>query len=227
MMAGMNATATDLAACAEQVEAYFSGVLTHVAELDRTLTETMAQPEVTSADVVAAIKESALAILSGPLDVVGAGFVAAPDVLADHDLYMAWWQGDDRALLGAPETDPITAEPADYTRRPWFRVPAETRAAHFTGPYVDFVCTGDYVITTTTPVIASDRMVGVVGVDILVESLEASLLPVLRRAGASLVNEHGRAVVSADPHVGPGDRIARTGRRLACRGLPFAVVSPA
>lgn len=224
MMTRMTATALELAACAEQVEAHFHGVLAHLEDLRAVLEVPFAAEPVTAATVLAAIEEPVRRVLAGPQDVLGAGFVAARGELADHELYLAWWQGDDRSLLGVPETDPVTGEPFDYTRRPWFRVPERTGAAHVTGPYVDFICTDEYVLTTTLPVPVAGRMVGVVGADTLVESLESMVLPALRAAGATLVNDHSRVVVSADPHLGLGDRVEAGARSVACRGLPLTVV---
>ena len=56
-------------------------------------------------------------------------------------------------------------------------------------------------MTSTAPVSSGGRMVGVVGADSLLETLEELFLPSLRAAGATLVNDQGRAVMSADPHV--------------------------
>lgn len=156
--------------------------------------------------------------------VIGAGYVAAPGALSDRALYLAWWQGDDRHLLARSDA-PATGDPLDYTRHPWFRTPARTRLPHVTGPYIDFVCTDEYVMTSTTPVFAGDRMLGVVGADTLLESLETMLLPTLRAAGATLVNGAGRIVVSADPHLGTGTLLDLAGCRrvIGCRDLPLSV----
>ncbi|MDO9378127.1 MAG: cache domain-containing protein [Nocardioidaceae bacterium] len=156
--------------------------------------------------------------------VIGAGYVAAPGALSDHELYLAWWQGDDKHLLATSDA-PATGDPLDYTRHAWFRTPARTGLPHVTGPYVDFVCTDEYVMTSTTPVLAHGRMVGVVGADTLLESLETLLLPTLRDARATLVNGASRVVVSSDPHHGTGALLdLSTCREVQpCRGLPLSV----
>ncbi|MFT4263561.1 MAG: cache domain-containing protein [Nocardioides sp.] len=205
------------------VERHFHRIYDELAVWSDTLVELFSAGPVTAAMASTAIIGRALAFLDGPHSLVGGGFVAARDALADRPLYLAWWQGDNRALLAEP-SGPAT-EVFDYTRRPWFTVPERTGRRHLTGPYVDFVCTDEYTVTATAPVTVDGRMVGVVGADTLVETLERMLLPGLRASGATLVSEHGRAVVSADPHIGPGDRVG-PGTTYACAGLPLSVVVP-
>jgi C4-dicarboxylate-specific signal transduction histidine kinase len=98
-----------------------------------------------------------------------------------------------------------------------------------TGPYVDHLCTCDYIVTVTAPVERDGRMIGVVGVDVFVKRLEHELLPALLAAGAPLVlvNADGRVMVSTDPAVLPGtvqpldDADARA---LSCPGTPFRLL---
>jgi hypothetical protein len=223
MMSGVTVTeATTAQECLGVVERHFHRILEELGAWQGALGELFAAGPVTAAMATAAIASRVIAFLDGPTHLVGGGFVAARDALADKPLYLAWWQGDDRRLLAEPT---LTAtDTFDYTRRPWFATPEATGRHHVTGPYVDFVCTDDYTVTTTAPVLVAGRMVGVVGADTLVETLERMLLPGLRAVGATLVDEHGRAVVSADPHVGPGDRVGAGRDTLACAGLPLALV---
>ena len=204
------------------VEHHFHRVFDELAAWQASLGELFASGPVTAAVATAAIAARVIAFLDGPHHLVGAGFVAARNALSDKPLYLAWWQGDDRRLLAEPTLS--ATETFDYTRRPWFANPEVTGQQHITGPYVDFVCTDEYTLTATAPVLVDGRMVGVVGADTLVETLEGLLLPGLRTAGATLVNEYGRAVVSADPHIGPGDRVDGGRETLASAGLPLAVV---
>ena len=208
--------------CLRAVEQHFHQVFDELARWERSLSQLFGDGPVSAAMATAAIASRAIAFLDGPHHLVGAGFVASRGALSDRALYLAWWQGDDRRLLAEPT---LTAtDTFDYTRRPWFANPERTGRRHLTGPYVDVVCTDEYTVTATAPVTVGGRMVGVVGADTLVETLEDLLLPDLRLADATLVNEHGRAVVSADPHVGPGDHVNGTRETLACAGLPLAVV---
>lgn len=213
---------TSAEACLREVERHFHRILDELDAWQGALTGQFESGPVTAATATATIAVRVIDFLDGPHHLVGGGFVAARNALADKPLYLAWWQGDDHRLLAEPT---LTAtETFDYTRRPWFANPQLTGHPHLTGPYVDFVCTDEYTVTTTAPVIVDGRMVGVVGADTLVETLEGMLLPGLRAAGATLVNEHGRAVVSADPHVGPGDRVEAGRETLPCAGLPLALV---
>ena len=177
----------------------------------------------------------------------GGGFVAAHQAVSDAPWHMAWWQGRSKEdqLLSSLESMGEA-----YSRREWFTVPVETGVSHVTGPYVDFICTDEYTVTLTSPVSVGGRVVGVVGADVFVESLEDVLLPDLRRvhAEASLVNRVGRVVVSADPQLAAGRLLVGDWRdagnparmelrgpeyagRLAtvypCGNLPLAVAVPA
>lgn len=137
----------------------------------------------------------------GGLDglVVGAGFIAAPHVLADQELGFQWWTagpGGDPAQL-IISLDPSSDRFLDYTRQSWFTVPRDTGRRHVTGPYVDYLCTDQYSLTFTMPVQPA-RFAGVVGSDVFVRDLEHLLLPQLSGVPgqAALVNAQGRVVAS-------------------------------
>ncbi|MCC3270124.1 hypothetical protein MUG94_03380 [Arthrobacter gengyunqii] len=194
--------------------------------------------------VVEPLTASLLAQEDYPL--AGGGFVAAHQVLGDAPWHMAWWQGRSKELLVLSSVESMGEA---YSRREWFTVPLETGVRHVTGPYVDFICTDEYTVTLTSPVIVDGRVVGVVGADVYVESLEKILLPGLRRLHpeASLVNRVGRVVVSADPQLAAGRLLVGDWRHAAdplkmelrgaeyfgrltavhpCGSLPLAVTLP-
>lgn len=137
---------------------------------------------------------------AAPELVVGAGHVPAGDALADRTRWLEWWTvtagPPPRRLV--PDTGSSGEQFLDYTRQPWFTVPARTGARHVTGPYVDYFCTEDYTLTLTVPVRHEGRFVGVVGSDVFVANVERLVLPRLRALGsrAALVNDRGRVVVS-------------------------------
>lgn len=147
---------------------------------------------------------------------IGAGFVAAPRFLADTDWHLAWWLGHLNTFgLGSADPsirrliaveDEFSESFRDYTNLEWWRVPARTGARHITGPYVDYLCTDDYTLTLTVPVMLGSTMVGVVGADLYVNDIERILLPRVRAiAGtATIVNASGRVVVSTDAHRATG-----------------------
>ncbi|MEI7054860.1 cache domain-containing protein [Nocardioides sp. CCNWLW239] len=207
--------------CVTQVEEHFGPI---VSELERVRSEVTALVEagpVTSGALRERLEPGALEFLRNP-NLIGGGFVVAPDVLSDRRLYLVWWQGEERDFLGDADA-PATGEAIDYTRQPWYRTPERTGELTLVGPYVDFVCTDEYVMTTTMPVYAGGRMVGVAGADTLVETLETMLLPGLREAGATLVNGHGKSIVSADPQLATGDPLTTARDMIPCRGLPLSV----
>jgi hypothetical protein len=143
----------------------------------------------------------------GEWPVVGAGFVAADQTVADAAWHMAWWQGETMERLVLPA---LASASDAYMRREWFTKPMETGLPHVTGPYVDFLCTDEYTMTMTVPVEAGGRRVGVAGADVFVESLEPLLLPALKKLhpAAALVNHVGRVVVSADAQLAAGTLLA-------------------
>ncbi|WP_435742088.1 cache domain-containing protein [Nocardioides sp. SYSU DS0663] len=177
----------------------------------------------TSEQVLDATRPLALELLGDPR-VLGAGFVAAPGFLADEPHLLAWWQGEDKELISASAA---LARSADYSRQEWFRTPQRTGRMHVTGPYIDYVCTDEFVLTTTVPVLRGGTLLGVMGADVLAETLESELLSAFRAARATLVNHHGRAVLSGDPRTFAGDPVDRASFSvsLPCDGLPLSVLA--
>jgi hypothetical protein len=143
--------------------------------------------------------------------VAGAGFLANAGLLGPERSYIAWWQGQELEHVDAlANFSPNSI--SRYVRSEWFRVPVETGQPHVTGPYVDFLCTDEYVLTFTHPVFgrADGPVVGIVGVDVTVQRLERGAMAALRRIGAraTLVNPDGRAIASAAPDIAAGDLAA-------------------
>nr|WP_051343124.1 cache domain-containing protein [Pseudonocardia spinosispora] len=143
--------------------------------------------------------------------VIGGGFVAAPDTLADQRFGFEWWTTADRA---GPEQLFISLDPnsdafLDYTRQSWFTVPRDTGRRHINGPYVDYLCTDEYTLTFTIPVQGRSAFAGIVGADVFVTTVERLLLPALRRLDgrAALVNAQGRVVVSTSARQATGSLI--------------------
>ncbi|TFC20103.1 hypothetical protein E3O19_01700 [Cryobacterium algoritolerans] len=208
------------------------------ADLD-ILVESLVVPALlASADSPAADTPSAAESL-----LIGAGFIAAPQYVNGRDAHFAWWLGPlaSNPLLGntsgASRLDLATRVHTEYLRDfrelEWYAVPAATNQTHVTGPYVDQLCTCDYIITLTKPVRLGERMIGVVGADIYVKRLEQVLLPhFLALAGpVVLVNQSGRVVISTEPTLPAGDILPN--RRhpadgydlLPCPGTPFLIAT--
>lgn len=169
--------------------------------------------------------------LTGPDPLlIGAGFIAAPQYVHGRDVHFAWWLGplESNPLLGntsgPTRLDLSTRIYADYLRDfrtlEWYQVPETTHQTHITGPYVDRLCTCDYILTLTMPVRVGDEMVGVVGADIYVKRLERELLPLFLALEdpVALVNDVGRVVLSTEPTTLVGDILADARPPLAPHG---------
>jgi hypothetical protein len=187
---------------------------------------------------------------AGPI--TGAGFVAAPGLLADATWHLSWWLGGPGQELRRLRavSDPAAEGFRDYTMLEWWRAAVDAETPHLTGPYVDYVCTEDYAITITTRVVAGGRLLGVCGADVLVDRLEHDLLPALRScdAPAALVNATGRVLTATPSRIEPGSILRLDGLAEAleplhdgvaadlatalpggaevrsCRGIPLALV---
>lgn len=158
------------------------------------------------------MEELARPALMAPAGLItGSGFVATPGVLSDAPWHLAWWlreiHGLDRGDRGGVRrleavNDPDSDQFRDYRQLEWWKVPERTGRRHVTGPYVDYLCTDDYTVTVTTPVVHEGRMVGVVGIDVHVSRLERAILPILRETAGTgtVVNGTGRVVASSDSH---------------------------
>ncbi|WP_426564850.1 cache domain-containing protein [Angustibacter sp. McL0619] len=193
------------------------------------------------------IDDLAAAMLRLPdLPLAGAGFVAAHDALSDVPYWLQWWTTDPDAAT--PEitqlqvqTDPVADDFRDYTALAWFTGPQATGLPHLTGPYVDYLCTDEYTLTFTQPVMADGELVGVVGADLFVRALEARVLPSLARlpGSAALVSATGRVVTASGAGWVTGDlvrevpvaewmRDGATGepdwQLLRCANVPLAVL---
>jgi DNA-binding FadR family transcriptional regulator len=184
-------------------------------------------------DSVRALAEAELS--AGAQLVIGAGFVATPGYVDDAAWHLAWWvrqAGDPLVQRLPPRQLAVVEDPEseffrDYTRLEWWRGVASGEASHVTGPYVDYLCTDEFILTLTMPVLdASGAQPGVAGVDVTVSALEARFLPAFARLGerATLVNAASRVVLSTDPTIAAGTLLAVGGDRVACGTLPLALV---
>lgn len=223
MIEGVGARTAELETVAADVAAHFEGVFAVLERMRLALVEAFERGPV-DAELAARIVHPLAKNFLDHGVALGCGYVAARDALSDRALYLAWWQGEDQQLLG--QADAPAGDPLDYTRREWFRVPAATGERHVTGPYVDYICTDEYVVTATLPVIVDGRLLGVVGADHLVETLEDLLLTPLRRAGASLLSAQGRLIASADHRLQPGELVEAGADVVPCGTLPM-LVAPA
>ena len=217
----MTTTTDQLATCTRLAEEMFNPLITKLWQAGRAIAPLFDRPA-SSADLLAQSQPHAFDILAAP-HTVGAGFVATPGILTDEHFLLAWWQGDDKERI--PESIALV-QSTDYSRQEWFRTPQRTHASHVTGPYIDYVCTDEFMLTVTVPVERDGRMLGVMGADILAETIERVLLNPFLAAGATLINHHNRAVLSAEVEIFAGEPIdpANYSRVLPCADLPFRVL---
>jgi len=225
---GPTGTLTDaLGRCAYAVTAYFGALFGSLEGIaDRVSTEFADGRPVAAAALNDVVEPLAFAALAAH-PVVGAGFVARQGWLSDRDLHLAWWQGEEKQPL-AERGVPIGHHVFDYTRHEWFETPRATGARHVTGPYVDYVCTDEYVLTATVPVHVGGDYIGVAGADTPLETFEQLMRDPLRNGGdVVLVNSHDRCVVAADPLLRSGQKVkaAGYGRVQPLDGLPFRVLA--
>ncbi|MFE2582855.1 cache domain-containing protein [Streptomyces sp. NPDC059378] len=136
--------------------------------------------------------------------VSGLGFVAAPGLLADTDTLLEWWQADAAGQV-APlllDLEGSDSPYADYTHWEWYAHPRDTGCRIVAGPYVDYLCSDEYSLTFSLPVLSEGRFAGVAAADVYLRHFETTVAPLLRRlpAPARLVNARGRVAASTDPH---------------------------
>jgi len=203
----MTTTQSELAAgeVAQTIEDIFGTVDAWCATLAGRVGSTS---ERTSAALDPLVEAFAVPAVTGDSLITGSGFVATPGMLADAQWHLAWWLGSPGGEVRRLATvdDEASEGFRDYTALEWWRVPFGTRTRHLTGPYVDYLCTDDYTVTLTVPLIVGDEFLGVVGCDALVDRLEAQLLPSLRAIDmpVAVVNPAGRIVTATDVRREPG-----------------------
>ena len=159
--------------------------------------------------------------------VQGAGFVAAVDVLADSRWWLEWFMlSNGSAERLVVDTDPRGENFYDYGSLPWYDVPRTTGRRHITGPYVDYLCTDDYTLTFTVPVVAGEGFVGVAGADVRVFTFEKAVLPCLRatRRTVAIVNDQSRVVLSNSARHVSGTLLRSPSPSYPIDDLPLSLV---
>jgi hypothetical protein len=142
----------------------------------------------------------------GPL-VCGLGFIAAPGLLADAAWYLEWWQagptGPSQLLR---DLNPESSALYDYTAWDWFTGPEGGDEKTVCGPYVDYLCSDEYVLTLSVPVRVGGEFAGVAAADVFARTFEHEIVPVLREipAPAFVVNAPGRVMASNTATWPPG-----------------------
>jgi hypothetical protein len=226
---------------AEAVSAFCEHRFAEVEEIAALATHPLGSDSPRRADI--GIEQHCLRLLTQtdpPL--AGAGVVVAPHVLRDEPFWLEWWlAGPDEAPADATrlavDTNPDSVAFRDYTALVWFEEPRRTGERCITGPYVDYLCTDQYTLTFTAPLISGDRFLGVAGVDVLARWFEQHLFLLTDERGdldesCVVVNRSGRVVACPSGAWVTGDLIRELGadhgptggwHTTPCAGTPFVV----
>ncbi|OIJ88961.1 hypothetical protein BIV25_35330 [Streptomyces sp. MUSC 14] len=226
------------------LEAVFDAVAAIRAETDDLLRRAVGEGRRPASADLAALRPGLHRQLTREDLVSGAGFVAAPGLLGDVPAWLEWWQSDADGEVRPLHLDLDSGQSAyaDYTHWDWFALPRDTGHRAVAGPYVDYLCSDEYSLTLSEPVLVQGRFAGVAAADVYLRHFEEAVLPLLRGLPrpAHLVNARGRVAASADPaHLagsltrGPrfGDLLgtARPGTHdglglVPCAGVPLVLV---
>jgi hypothetical protein len=201
--ADMAGAAGAAAAVCDALECVFDAVTETTAETAELLLALAAEGRRPTTSDLAALRPGLHERLARLALMSGAGFVAAPGLLADAEAWLEWWQtgpgGDVRPLL--LDLDPQHSAYSDYTHWEWYAMARDTGRRAVAGPYVDYLCSDEYSLTLSVPVTVAGRFTGVAAADVYLPDLEAAVMPVLQRlpGPACLVNSRGRVAVSTYP----------------------------
>lgn len=138
----------------------------------------------------------------------GAGFASYSNENTGDEVWsLEWWYQEAGAMEHAQlDRNQEIRKRLDFRVFDWFGQPASDHRAYVDGPYVDYVCNGDYTITTAHPVLLDGVFVGVAAVDMLVSTLDRLLAPLLAAITNPVVviNADRRVVLSTAPGVRVG-----------------------
>lgn len=151
--------------------------------------------------------KATLSRVGSPMDRLG--IAMSVDFLADQSFWMEWWgksKHDSLEFVGHslnPQRDAFY----DYSSRPWFTVPANTRTATASGPYVDYggFNSYSYTVTVAVPISVGNNLLAVAGADIIADRFEEFLRP--GQIPTILVNSGSRVITSNTGAYLPGDLV--------------------
>lgn len=201
----MTETDFDVVQAAETAWAVFAEAFESTASITA-LIETLAQEALRKRQTLRssdfdALKPHLLKELANlPETVIGVCFTFAVDVLEDVKYFMPALERDGSSVYdGTHDLDPESDTFYDYSLLDWL-TPSSREKPYAHGPYIDLGGTNKFTITTSSPVHTEDRFLGVVGVDVALESYERSLVQTLDHAPGSfsVLNAEKRVVVSND-----------------------------
>ncbi len=210
------AAAAGLAAA--NIAALFESVFGELDTLSSRISSTLIETRGSRSHFVEAdlkkVKPITLAFLAKHEFVAAAGVILSPGTIDPSRGTIEWWRHSDSGTNSKVvfNLTPETGSFYDMETLSWFynTVQAGTRA--ITGPYVDYGGLDQYIMTLTFPLDLGTNVTGMVGCDIEVGSIEAIIVPMLRRipADAALLNADGRVILGNSGQFLVGTRVRTT-----------------
>ena len=149
-------------------------------------------------------------IINDSVAIIGAGFIAAPNVVDGTDRYMLWLQRRDgvirRLRLNFDTTD---LNAYDYVGMDWYVHTRTRNLLSLTGPYLDYSGSDALVFTVAAPVVRGGDFFGVVAIDLMAQAAEDLMTSQLcGLPGDAVVVNRDRAVVATNSvRWMPGERL--------------------
>ncbi len=201
----------------QKLSAWADGLFADLEELERTLSTHLTAdfagepPFEVGRTARAGLGAAVSGFLSAHPGFDGAGLIFKLDLLEPSTARLEWWITDDD---GVARRDFILDRSSDrfydYEYLEWFEGGFNAGSRTLAGPYIDHLGVDDYILTLTVPCHVNDRKVGVAGMDILMNDVEAQLLRMLAPLGhgAALLSRHNQVLVGNSGELSTGVRIA-------------------
>lgn len=210
----MNPASAALATTSSELTAWFVALFDDLNALathaEAGITRSRGKRTTIGARDLKAVESAAGAFLSKNPTPEAAGIIIRPGIVGSEG-DIEWWK---RTTDGSPTRvvftlTPQTAGYYDFETLDWFRNVIETGRPTLTGPYLDYAGMDQYILTLTVPFRIDGSIIGAAGCDIDLRSLEAALMPIMRRldVDAALVSQHGRIVLGNSGRFLVGNRV--------------------
>ena len=140
----------------------------------------------------------------------GAGLIFQLSQLKPETARIEWWVRDEekinrRDFILDPDSDRFY----DYEYLEWFKGAFHAGTRTVAGPYIDHLGVDDYLLTLAVPCSVDGVKVGVAGIDILMNDVEAELLRILSPvSGCAVLSRHNQVLVGNSAQLSTGVRIA-------------------
>lgn len=140
----------------------------------------------------------------------GAGLIFQLSQLKPETARIEWWVRDEgkinrRDFILDPDSDRFY----DYEYLEWFQGAFHAGTRTVAGPYIDHLGVDDYLLTMAVPSTVNGIRVGVAGIDILMNDVEAELLRILSPiSGCAVLSRHNQVLVGNSAQLSTGVRIA-------------------